>query len=290
MFVFFSIIIPSYNRAPELQSSIASVLAQSYRNFELIIVDDGSSDNTKDIIKSFPDPRIKYLYQINKGVCAARNTGIRNSRGNYITFLDSDDSAENDWLMNFFLNLESNPTDIVFCDMNLHFPDGRTKLRRALFRYNEKVQNNNGMFMPGSFAIKSELIKSIGGFDENIKFGEFTDIDFTLQKMNITRSFTNKVGINYHPAPNGGGKNQKNKINYVTYILKKHAWIFKKDKNTKRCYLQNAAYASVLLNDFGQARFFYRKAFLVNPLRVENLLKSFLTYSSFLSSVVWKLK
>ena len=89
-----SIIIPTYNRAHLIDRSIQSVLNQTYQDFELIVVDDGSTDNTEDIIRQFQekDKRIKYIkHDKNKGGSAARNTGIKNSRGEYIAFQDSDD-------------------------------------------------------------------------------------------------------------------------------------------------------------------------------------------------------
>lgn len=87
-----SIILPTYNRAHLLSRAIQSVLDQTYQDFELIIVDDGSTDNTEEIVKSFNDERIKYIWQgENKGVSAARNTGIKMAKGKYIAFQDSDD-------------------------------------------------------------------------------------------------------------------------------------------------------------------------------------------------------
>ncbi|PJM76389.1 glycosyltransferase family 2 protein [Bifidobacterium felsineum] len=91
-----SIIIPTYNRESTLKRSINSILNQTYKSFELIIVDDGSTDKTKEVVNSFNDGRIIYLYQQNKGACAARNYGISIARGKYIAFQDSDD----EWLPN----------------------------------------------------------------------------------------------------------------------------------------------------------------------------------------------
>ncbi len=89
--LFFSIIIPTYNRAHILPRTIASVLAQTYSNWECIIVDDGSTDNTKELIASYTDPRVTYIYQTNAERSAARNNGISHAVGEYICFLDSDD-------------------------------------------------------------------------------------------------------------------------------------------------------------------------------------------------------
>lgn len=86
-----SVVIPAYNRAHSLKRCVESVLNQTEQNFEIILVDDGSTDNTKEIIEAFDDPRIRYFYQKNGGGSKARNKGIDHSEGRYIAFLDSDD-------------------------------------------------------------------------------------------------------------------------------------------------------------------------------------------------------
>lgn len=88
---FFSIIVPTYNRAGLIGQTINGVLNQTYINWELLIVDDGSTDNTKQVVTSYNDSRIKYIYQQNAERSAARNNGIRHSAGKYICFVDSDD-------------------------------------------------------------------------------------------------------------------------------------------------------------------------------------------------------
>jgi len=88
---YISIIIPTWNRASFLEKAVTSVLRQTYKNFELIIIDDGSDDETDSLIRSLDDPRLHYLYQENLGVSAARNTGIKKSKGAILAFLDSDD-------------------------------------------------------------------------------------------------------------------------------------------------------------------------------------------------------
>lgn len=86
-----SIIIPSYNRAQLISIGIQSIIDQTYQNWELIIIDDGSTDRTEEVIRSFNDIRIRYIYQVNAERSAARNNGIRNAKGEWICFLDSDD-------------------------------------------------------------------------------------------------------------------------------------------------------------------------------------------------------
>ena len=90
---FFSVVVPAYNRARFLPSLISSVISQTFESFELIIVDDGSTDHTRDIVSEYlsSDPRIIYRYQINSERGVARNHGIAHARGQWISFLDSDD-------------------------------------------------------------------------------------------------------------------------------------------------------------------------------------------------------
>ena len=87
----FSVIIPVYNRAGVLGHAIESVLAQTERDFEIIVVDDGSRDDPERVVETFGDPRIHFHEQNNRGGGAARNAGIDQARGRYIAFLDSDD-------------------------------------------------------------------------------------------------------------------------------------------------------------------------------------------------------
>ena len=88
---FFSIILPTYNRASFLTRSIGSVIKQDFLDWELIVIDDGSTDHTKEVVNSFNDPRIKYFYQENSERSAARNKGIDQANSDWVCFLDSDD-------------------------------------------------------------------------------------------------------------------------------------------------------------------------------------------------------
>ena len=99
---FFSVVIPTYNRGWVLLLAIQSVIQQTFDQWELIIVDDGSKDDTKSVVSAITDKRVKYFYQENKGRSAARNAGIEIALGEYIAFLDSDDQYAENYLELFF--------------------------------------------------------------------------------------------------------------------------------------------------------------------------------------------
>lgn len=104
----FSIVIPTYNRADFLPKAIESVLAQTFADWELIIVDDGSTDNTKEVVSLYSDSRITYIYQENAERSAARNNGMAHSVGEYVLFLDSDDYYLSDFLAELNSEIEKN--------------------------------------------------------------------------------------------------------------------------------------------------------------------------------------
>lgn len=102
-----SVIVPIYNASKWLDRCICSILAQTFTDFELILVDDGSTDDSGNICDKFAetDPRIRVIHKQNGGVSSARNTGIDTARGNYVTFCDADDTVDAHWLETFMLNI-----------------------------------------------------------------------------------------------------------------------------------------------------------------------------------------
>jgi glycosyltransferase involved in cell wall biosynthesis len=111
---FFSIILPTYNRANMIGKAIESVLAQTYMNWELLVVDDGSTDNTKQVVEAYNDSRIGYIYQQNAERSAARNNGIAHAKGQYVCFIDSDDYYLTHHLQEFATAIDKGNADMFF--------------------------------------------------------------------------------------------------------------------------------------------------------------------------------
>lgn len=116
-----SVIIPAYNRAHCIQRAIQSVQSQTYKDLEIIVIDDGSTDNTGEIVKSIPDDRIRYICcETNRGAGAARNEGMKTAKGSYIAFLDSDDEWLPEKLARQVESMDSKPSEIGICFCGAH--------------------------------------------------------------------------------------------------------------------------------------------------------------------------
>jgi len=196
-----SVIIPTYNRASTLPRAIDSVLAQSRAADEIIVVDDGSTDETQQIIEE-RYPQIKFISQNNKGVSAARNVGIKNVQGNLICLLDSDDSWQERKLEKQIQVLTENPEYLICHTNETWYRDGKI-LNQA-----KKHEKRGGHIFqhclplcaisPSSVMIHKKLFDEVGLFDEDLPACE--DYDMWLRiccrysVLFIDEALTNKYG------------------------------------------------------------------------------------------------
>ena len=120
-----SIVMPSYNTGAQLRQTIQSILDQTYPNWELILVDDCSTDDTRQIVESFADPRIRYLCnEKNSGAAVSRNYGLREAKGQYIAFQDSDELWEPEKLEKQLAFMKANGYAFTYTDYRIIYPDG----------------------------------------------------------------------------------------------------------------------------------------------------------------------
>ena len=181
-----SVIIPVYDRREFISEAIESVLVQTYKDIEIIVVDDGSTTDIKETLNPYLD-KIKYVYQENRGLAAARNSGIRCSSGKYIAFLDDDDLFEPQKLENQVRLLEENPDlGFVFSDY-YYFETGNkaertlvlTKLRDIPSKEFVKFYFVFHDLAVSTFLVRRESIDDVGKFDEDLEVTE--DVDFWLR-------------------------------------------------------------------------------------------------------------
>jgi len=178
-----SIIMPACNAQEYIKEAIDSVLGQSYKNFELIVVDDGSTDKTRDIIAGFKSDKIKYSYKENEGAASTRNVGIKNSKGKFIINLDPDDTMTPDFITKHLQEFEKHPeADLVYCNDRLIDTDG--KLIRVIERpeYTDRKPLIRDLFrcgysmVPFGTCIRRGVYDKIGFYDEALLAGEDYDM------------------------------------------------------------------------------------------------------------------
>ena len=201
-----SVVIPTYNCAKFLPQAIESVLNQTCQDFELIVVDDGSTDNTKDIVSNYAKTNkntIKYIFQNNSGPSAARNTGLKVAQAEYITLLDSDDY----WDITFFEKglkvLEDDKCDIVVCDnYRIELRDGKV-VSKEIMRRSDLLEQNANLYVeflkkdliggPSRTISKKKIFNEIGGYDESLWLHQ--EWDFWIRFFKIPR----KIGLLREP-------------------------------------------------------------------------------------------
>lgn len=124
-----SVIIPVYNAEKWISETLDSLVNQTYNNMEIICVDDGSQDNSCEVIRAYQKdhPQLGLIQQENAGVCAARNRGIENAHGDYIAFVDADDFVEADMYEKLIAQMEKESSDIIFCEFTRFWRDGHTQ-------------------------------------------------------------------------------------------------------------------------------------------------------------------
>ena len=188
--IFFSIILPTYNRASFLENAIKSVLSQTYTFWELIIVDDGSTDNTSEIVKFYQekDSRICYIYQENAERSAARNSGIKLSVGDFITFMDSDGYFKNNHLLRIYQGIKNNEFKIGVYTFDIGFTYNNDKLKdyiRFSKEFINPVDSNELIqFILGAPQLCiSRVILKHHRFNEKLVIGEDMELLFRITSI-----------------------------------------------------------------------------------------------------------
>jgi glycosyltransferase involved in cell wall biosynthesis len=254
---FFSIILPVYNREKFISRAIKSVIDQTCKNWEMIIIDDGSTDNTRKIIEAFDDDRIKYFYQENKERSAARNNGISKSSGLYICFLDSDDYYLENHLQNLYDILSSRDHPVSFYFVLRAFESNNVisfpPLNDTGFRNNFEMIFNIMIATPQA-CIHREILEK-HRFNPEFKTGEDLELwsrillDFPLVKVNkhtIVSVIHEENSVNFSSG------------NFYLENLKVVRFIFR-NKNISKYISSRQKHLSISNCYFGIARYYLFK-------------------------------
>ncbi len=196
-----SIIVPIYNAEKYLNKCIDSIINQSKKELEIILINDGSTDNSETIIKKYNDKRIKYFKNKNQGIGKTRNFGIEKATGKYIMFLDSDDFLELNACEKMFEKAEKDKLDIVICDYYRYFDNGKKEEVKLPNFKNSSLKDNPNIICehlsPWAKIYKTDLLKN-----NNIKFVEnlkYEDAPFVIEALDCAKKIGKvNLPLNYY--------------------------------------------------------------------------------------------
>jgi glycosyltransferase involved in cell wall biosynthesis len=204
---FFTIIIPLYNKEKYIKNAIESVLDQTFTDFEILVIDDFSSDKSATIASKFESEKVQLIYhEKNLGLSATRNTGINKANSNYITFLDADDLWKPTFLESIFHLIQNFPEARIFgtnyeevWDEVIKNPHNGSEILPIDFTgYINffKINVKQGIYNHGSVCFHKEVFEKIGFYNEKISFSE--DLDFNIRaNYNFKLAYTNSVQMRY---------------------------------------------------------------------------------------------
>lgn len=271
---FISIIMPTYNREKTIERAIKSVLNQTYSNFELIIVDDCSQDNTEKIVQRIKDSRIKYIkLSENKGACYARNYGINISKGNILSFQDSDDEWLPKKLEKQLINMKKNKSKIDFCSCK-KFINKEIKIIPEQKQLNiikkygfEKALRFGNFTSTQLFIIEKKcLLENL--FDERLPRLQDYDLILRLSEKNKI-SYTNEPLVNIY-VQNDSITNSNEKLIKAIKIMERKDYSY---KNILLSYLyENLAFISKK-----EKRYYYLKS-IKNYFKFKTIIKFLIKY------------
>src|SRR5690554_6231035 len=177
----FSVVIPLYNKELSIRNTIQSVLDQTCQDFEIVVVNDGSTDNSAAVVEAIEDDRIRLIHQKNQGVSAARNRGIKEARYEWIAFLDGDDLWGKAHLQEISLMMQKFPNEKVFVT-SFEYSDKRPMFRHPRSEPIFKVENyfkeamKESLMWTSIVVVHKSCIDVVGGFNETLNRGEDLDL------------------------------------------------------------------------------------------------------------------
>ncbi len=252
-----SVIVPAYNAEKYINKCIDSILNQTYKDFELIIINDCSKDNTDKIIKKYKDSRIKYIKnKENKGIGYNRNLGIKESKGEYICFIDSDDYIRKDFLELMHERCIKDDLDLCICDYNYVFENGKIKKVILDSFENTNLDKNPKLLVDIPLGPCNKMYKKSIITNNKIKFNEtlkYEDVPFVASAL----FYSNNIGkideaLNYFSVhENSETTIRDDKVFDIFKELDIVKEIYKDEKNL---YL-NELITSVVLNYTVQQRY-----------------------------------
>ena len=283
----FSIVVPTYNREGLLPRAVDSVLRQTYTDFELIVADDGSSDDTRRVVEDYvaEDPRVRYCHQENKGGAAARNLGASFARGEYLAFLDSDDEADPNWIESFSSAFTSTDVSIVCCGIR-YVEDGN------VWRHRFPVERN-GLFLSGTFALRRHVFRQVNGYNTALPANQQSELRFRLLQTCKENNWEVKcVSEPLVTSHRHDGPNIREDILAVyesaVFIIEEHRQRLLENPRSYASWATSAGGYAARLGKYSEARNLFCRAVAAYPRDLKNYARVLVSLIPGLRYVVWQ--
>ncbi|WP_420458067.1 glycosyltransferase family 2 protein [Neolewinella sp.] len=281
-----SIVIPTYNRAHTVGESIASVLQQTFKQWELIVVDDGSTDATyTELREAYSDhPQVKIIRIENSGAAFARNAGVSLSTSPIITFLDSDDTVVPHWLETMLPIMNEQRADVMSCATTHYRTNGEVIVTvpqikpGALFSYRLKMTNG------GSFFLRKAIFEAVGGYDGQLRAGQHSELAIRIARY--LRENNGRVAYTDEPLVNvidRGGKSIRKNDRAVFEGMRRcvevhRDYLRRVDTNLLHHYLSAAGARGLRVAEVSEARAYLREAITIKPLYLKGIARLVRSY------------
>jgi len=294
----FSVVIPTYQKASSLERAIDSVLAQTLADFEVLVVDDGSTDSTQAVLAGYRDPRLRAVFREHRGRCSARNHGAARARGRWLVFLDSDDFVEPRWLERFAEALADPSVGIASCGLRVILDDQRTGERARFGQLPADLgplyDRQAGIFLCGTFAVGRELFDAAGGYEETIAYAENTDLSLRLMAQCRRRGLRlaripEELLVFEKTRRQLTPETCRERLVSAETILTRHGDTFRRDApKSYAAYRRIAGTHAARLGEIARARRHFAAAVLGHPTGWRNYPRLLLTALPPLARRVWR--
>lgn len=287
-------ITPTFNRSHLLPRCVDSVLAQTFSSYELIVVDDGSTDGTESLVGEYGrcDSRVQLLKQTNQGANSARNFGSRVAKGQYLVFLDSDDAAKPQWLakLNELALIAQDPA-VACCGIDFFGSDGRHLASKQPI---EELcgSNTGGNFNSGTFAVRRDVFSELGGFAESLPAHQHSEFRLRLFDLcgntgyRIVSIPDRLINAYTHNGPKIRG-NAQAKLDATKYILAHHSDKFQRQQSVA-AWQASAGGCAAELRRYREARKYFASAIHTCPRAWKNYLRLGICCTPGLRGLFWR--
>ena len=250
-----SIVIPLYNKEKSIYATLQSVLAQTYTDYEVIIVDDGSTDKSLQVVEDFIQRNsekfilnsIRLIHKENGGVCSARNRGIQEAKGEYVALLDGDDIWDKEYLAEQIKMIADFPEaamwGINFAETNkgqlvrklaTGLPDGYRGYMENYFEMKERISD---LYCSSSVVIQREVFDKVGMFDERIKYAEDTDMWWRIIATNKVAFYDRYMVYYQYDAENRAMRRTRQLEYFLPYYVEKYQVPLFRSNKIFYCYV-----------------------------------------------------